>query len=401
MLGPIFRCRLYGQERVAMGGVEANRFTWGDKSLWNYYKSNRIFREQFSKRYLNQLEGSEYKKKRSRINRGFKPSMLMSHSSSMAKVVFEEMEGLAGKETNLRLLCMRLIICMASRALLQQRLPAGMDRTMAMSNKEMLRASSLGRLRWLWYWYPPKRLRRRKIFRYLNQVIDEREKNPVERDDIMSLILKAHPKDEPPIPRYELVHDLSQLFMGGSTTTSGLILWGLLHTYLDPEWLEELREELTGWDAETFTDMNAFPKLRATCLEIERLRPSVPIFQRISARDFEFGGYHVPKDTAVLHLHTLCHFLEEFYDEPRKFNPRRFLENPKLPDRDIHGTYGGGEHVCVGMNLARVLQAVTLGALISRYDMEFTSVVPSLEERFDVGPIPVEDPILVKWKPRG
>ena len=45
-MGPIFRCRLYGQKRVVMGGVEANRFTWGDKTLWNYYKSNRIFREQ-------------------------------------------------------------------------------------------------------------------------------------------------------------------------------------------------------------------------------------------------------------------------------------------------------------------------------------------------------------------
>ncbi len=399
-MGPIFRCRLYGQERVVMGGVEANRFTWGDKTLWNYYKSNRIFREQFSKRYLNQLQGSAYTKKRRRINQGFKPSMLMNHCSSMADVIFEEIEKLAGREVNLRLFCAKLIICMTSRVLLQQRLPEGMDETMAISNKEMLRASSLGKWRHLWYWYPPKRHRRRKIFKYLNQVIDEREKNPVERDDIMSLILKAHPLEEPPIPRYELVHDLSQLFMGGSTTTAVLILWGLLHTYMDKDWLEELREELTRWDAGSFTGMSDFPKLRATCLEIERLRPSVPIFLRIAARDFEFGGYNVPKNTPVLHLHTLCHFLEEIYEEPRKFNPRRFLVNPKLPERDAHGTYGGGEHRCVGQNLARVLPAVTLGALISGYDLQFTTGVPSMAERFDVGPVPVEDPIKVKWMPR-
>lgn len=65
--GSIFRCRLYGTLRVAMGGREANRFTWGDKSLWNYEQSNRTFREQFSDRYLNQLQGEGYTKKRRRM----------------------------------------------------------------------------------------------------------------------------------------------------------------------------------------------------------------------------------------------------------------------------------------------------------------------------------------------
>lgn len=400
-LGPIFRCRLYGVERVAMGGVDANRFTWGDNKLWNYHKTNRIFREQFSDRYLNQLEGAVYQKKRRRINQGFKPSLLMSHTGEMSRVFFEAIECLPNRETDLRPFCMRVMIRMTSQVLLQEDLPPGMDQQMAISNKEMLKASSLGKMRWLWYLYPPKRWRRHKIFKYLGRIIDKREKAPRERDDIMSIVLKSHPDTDPPIPRYEMVHDLSQLFMGGSTTTALLIVWGILSTYANKEWLAELREELNDWDPFDFRNMQNFPKLRATCLEIERLKPSVPIFLRISANEFFFSGYNVPAGTPVLHLQTLCHFFNETYQDPLKFNPRRFLENPKLPGREIHGTYGGGEHVCVGQNLARIIPPLALANLVTRYDLEFLSAPPSMRERFDVGPAPIEGEVPVRFVPRG
>jgi len=48
--GPVFRVRLFGREQIAMGGLEANTFTWTNHELWNYYKTNRHFREQFSDR---------------------------------------------------------------------------------------------------------------------------------------------------------------------------------------------------------------------------------------------------------------------------------------------------------------------------------------------------------------
>ena len=34
--GSIFRINHHGEDRVAMAGVEANRFIWGDNELWDY-----------------------------------------------------------------------------------------------------------------------------------------------------------------------------------------------------------------------------------------------------------------------------------------------------------------------------------------------------------------------------
>lgn len=395
--GPIWRTRLFNAERVAMGGLEANRFIWGNNDLWDYRETNKIFREQFSDRYLNQLDGEEYTKKRRRTNMGFKPSMLMSHTPAMSEVLLKEIDKLNGERTELRLFCMRIMIAMTSQALLQEELPEGMDETMAISNKEMLRASSLGWKRWLWYWNPGKRKRRRIIFDFLGSVIDRRTKEGAGKDDTLSMILAAHPDSEPPIPRGELIHDLSQLMMGGSTTTSMLIMWTLLHIYNQSSWRASVLDELKYWDPAGFTTIDPYPRLRASVLETERRRPGVPAFNRVAAQDFEFGGYKVKAGSDVLHVHTITHFLEDFYDDPMTWDPRRFLDNPDLPQRDTHGTYGGGSHKCVGQPLARIIPPLAIANILTHYNVEFEQT-PSMEEKYDSVVAPREDEVWVRFK---
>ncbi|MEM6692977.1 MAG: hypothetical protein AAF664_26345, partial [Planctomycetota bacterium] len=127
--GPIFKVRLFGTEQIAMGGLDANEFTWKNHELWDYFRTNRHFREQFSDRYLNQLEGKPYSSKRRRIGQAFRPSMLMSHTDQMSKAVFREIDRLPDGVTNLRVFCMRVMIAMISRVLIQKDLPDGMDET--------------------------------------------------------------------------------------------------------------------------------------------------------------------------------------------------------------------------------------------------------------------------------
>ncbi|MEM8868282.1 MAG: cytochrome P450 [Verrucomicrobiota bacterium] len=397
--GPVFKVKLFGREQIAMGGLEANTFTWTNHELWNYYKTNRHFREQFSDRYLNQLEGKAYSEKRRRVGQGFRPSVLMGHTDKMSEAIFREMDRLPDGVADLRIFCMRVIIAMIARVLVQKDLPEGMDTMMALSNKEMLKSSSMGWKRWLWYWYPPKRYKRRKIFNYLGSILDERKSNPeADKEDILSAVLSAKDPNGPPIPRYELIHDLSQLFMAGSTTSSMIVAWSLIHTYSDPAWLEALRAELDGWDPFNFTTIEPYPKLRATTLEIERLRPGVPVFNRMTAKSFAYGGYKIPADADVLHLHTLTHFLEEIYEAPDTFKPQRFVNQP-MPPRDAHGTFGGGKHRCVGSPLARIQPPLFTANVVSRYDLEFLTQ-PSFKAKYDAVVAPAEEPLLVKFHKR-
>ena len=64
------------------------------------------------------------------------------------------------------------------------------------------------------------------------------------------------------------------------------------------------------------------------------------------------------------------HFDDSVYEEPFLFKPQRWIDNeyPKL----AHGTFGGGSHVCLGMNVARIQLPITLGYLLSNYNFSIT-----------------------------
>ncbi|NBB80685.1 MAG: cytochrome P450 [Verrucomicrobia bacterium] len=398
--GALFRVKFAEREQYAMAGVEANHFVWTNHDIWDYYSTNRHFREQFTDRYLNQLVGKPYLQKRRRMMQGFRPSVLMGHTDRMSEAIFREVDRLPDGVVDLRLFCMRVIIAMMARVLVQKDLPEGMDRTMALSNREMLKASNMGWKRWLWYQYPPKLWKRHKIFKYLGSILDERaQSGDPEKEDILSAVVSAQEKDHPNISRTELIHDLSQLFMAGSTTSSMIIAWSLIHSFTDTVWLEELRTELTDWDPYKFDSIDPYPKLRATTLEIERLHPGVPVFNRVTAEAFDFGGFRFPKGADVLHLHTLAHFMEEIYEDPDVFRPARFIENPELPPKDVHGTFSGGRHKCLGAPLARIQPPLFTANILKYYDMEFLTQ-PSLKEKYDAVVAPAEEPLMVRFTKR-
>ena len=134
-------------------------------------------------------------------------------------------------------------------------------------------------------------------------------------------------------------------------------------------------------------------------MEMERLRPPNAIVQRITAKTFTFKGYEIPKGSKVAHLHTLCHFLPEFYADPMEFRPQRFLENPELPLRGVHGTFAGGAHSCPGQPLVRVVAPLLIANIVTRYDMHFETPL-SMVAKLDVVVTPKEKSIIGRFTPR-
>jgi cytochrome P450 len=111
--------------------------------------------------------------------------------------------------------------------------------------------------------------------------------------------------------------------------------------------------------------MGAFPRLKATLMEMERMFPAAPILSRVVEIPFQFSGFELPRGTRVLHLQTLPHFLEEVYDEPYRFDPSRWIDR-EYPKK-AHGTFGGSTHICLGMNLVRIHSPVAIANLLRDY----------------------------------
>jgi cytochrome P450 len=284
---------------------------------------------------------------------------------------------------------------MTSQTLLQANLPKGMDSQIADFEHELLMGGLFGPFRKWWYGRKAYTQNRDHIFKMIGELLDEREKNPPTRPDAIKLMTEDLEPGEVPPTRQELIYDVAMLFLAGSDSTSGVILWGLMFLYDNPEWLAELREELKAWKPDQFTSMGDFPKLKATIMEMERLRPPFPIMTRVPLMDVEYKGMTIPKGTSILHIISLPHFLEEVYPDPHTFNPRRFLQEPAAPPK-AHGIFGGGTHVCLGQPLARVQEPLAIANIVQNYDIEF-GFKPSLQAVFSAVVTPAEKEMPVRF----
>ena len=105
-------------------------------------------------------------------------------------------------------------------------------------------------------------------------------------------------------------------------------------------------------------------------MEAERLFPAAPVLPRVPAEDMDFIGHYLNKGSHCLHMLTLMHFDESIYEDPFQFKPQRWLDH-SYP-KQAHGTFGGGSHICLGMNVARIQMPITLGFLLSNYNFMVT-----------------------------
>jgi cytochrome P450 len=397
--GPVYRITLLGRTTTVLAGLEANRFVWENDALWDFGVTGAIFRENFGNTYLTQLDGEAHAKKRRRMQAGFKPQALLALAPAMSETMMAELKDVSGRVVDLRLLCSRLIVCLSSRALLQVRLPEGLDARIAAFEHDLLFGGRLPS--WLRHWW----YRRKKYLRlkaelvgYIEHMLEAKRLNPPAVEDLISIMVRHHPAEEPPLTHDEIVTDAALLFLAGSNTTSSVVLWSLLFVYTRPDWLARLREELADWDPAHFTGMAAYPRLRATVLEAERLRPALPFAIRCSRREFAFQGYAFPAGSRILHATAVTHFLAEHYERPLEFLPERFLPDRSPPPK-VHGTFGGGTHVCLGQPLARVQEPLMLANFVRHYDLEFARP-PSLQPRLGAVVTPADAALPVRIVPR-
>ena len=94
----------------------------------------------------------------------------------------------------------------------------------------------------------------------------------------------------------------------------------------------------------------------------EALRVESPIqrFTRVVTEDYEVEGQVLPAGSRVMLLYGSANRDERKYPDPDRFDIRR-----KPSD---HLAFGRGEHVCIGMNLARIEMGALFEALIRRVE---------------------------------
>ena len=213
----------------------------------------------------------------------------------------------------------------------------------------------------------------RKLGPWLRDIIAKRR--GVESTDVLGLLINARDEDGNQIGEEELIAEVKLMIFAGYDTTAGTLSWVLVELLRNPELLERVRAEVRADDKDapiTFEDLKQKPLLDAIIKETLRLHPQTAFNMRGVKETFEFGGHTISPGVLVMLAPVFTHRMPEYFAEPERFDPDRFLaprdEDAKHPYAWIG--FGGGPRICVGMSIAQMEIKAMFTRLMRRFDVQ-------------------------------
>ena len=217
-------------------------------------------------------------------------------------------------------------------------------------------------------WSPWARFKRARgeldAFLYEEIALRRGESDMGERDDVLSLLLRATDEDGRPMSDVELRDELVTIVGAGHETTATALAWAFERLLRTPRVMTRLRRSLVEGDE----------YLDATIKETLRVRPVITETGRRLSREIELGGYRIPAGAMVMPSIVAIHFREDIYDEPDEFRPERFLE--EAPDGYAWIPFGGGVRRCVGASFAQFEMRVIIRAILERAELRAADPAP-------------------------
>jgi cytochrome P450 len=278
----------------------------------------------------------------------------------------------------------------------------------------------------------------RKLNTYVSHLIrqrwtvrrqEEKEGSGERENDVLDRVLQVYEKECDSIPLSlpenmvkQFRDEMKTFMLAGHETSAAMMTWAFYELMGDRDRLVEplLKEACTVFDvrrdwakstAQDLPDAEELAKLtfsEATLRESLRKYSVVPIVARRTVKDLYMDNYYVPKGSSILINIQGVHWNPEFWPEPMKFDPERFLDAQLVAQRDPYTflPFIAGPRNCLGQHLALLESKMVLSLLTQRYEFELVGqTAESMDwsgdrdprHRFMVPAIPKEE-LMVKVK---
>ncbi|CAD5225195.1 unnamed protein product [Bursaphelenchus okinawaensis] len=218
----------------------------------------------------------------------------------------------------------------------------------------------------------------------LKEVVERRKRtfgsDSDNRKDLISLMLeqdreRQRSQKKPPLSDETIVSNCYAFLLAGYETTSTALSFGLYALAKNPEVQQTLYDELTdnfNFHTDiTYDALMKLPYLEAVMMESLRRYPPVVFFTtRECVEDCEIKGIKFKKGVCVQCPVHLTHYNPEYWPDPLKFDPNRFLAINNHVDNLTWMPFGIGPRNCVGMRFAELEYKSALAALVLNFKFE-------------------------------
>jgi cytochrome P450 len=228
----------------------------------------------------------------------------------------------------------------------------------------------------------------------------------------------------------QLRDDLMTMLIAGHETTAAVLTWAFFELAQQPELVNKVVAEIEsvlGDRDPTYDDVANLKLLRLVVAESLRKYPEPPLLIRRALEDDVLPGSGTGFPTKIMRGTDLflaiynVHMSEEFWEDPEKFDPERFLrpsKNTKRPDwagyepndatlypNEVQSDFaylpfGGGSRKCVGDQFACMEAVITLAMLLRRFEISL-DMKPEDVGMFTGATIHTRNGLFMKFKKRG
>ncbi|MBL4807720.1 MAG: cytochrome P450 [Rhodobacteraceae bacterium] len=202
---------------------------------------------------------------------------------------------------------------------------------------------------------------RRRAIRLLNDtvlnVISRRRASNTSYSDLLDQLITAKDNDTgEPLPETLLVDEIKTLFIAGYETTAVFLTWAFYNLALSAPLDALLNKEIKNLSsASLLDDLNSgrFREVENFLSEILRLYPPVPVLSRRATVDDAVAGVNIPRGALIDLNIWLAHRHPDYWQEPDKFNIKRF-DDAITAKRHKYAylPFGGGARICIGKSFA-------------------------------------------------
>ncbi|GBB88003.1 hypothetical protein RclHR1_14500005 [Rhizophagus clarus] len=224
---------------------------------------------------------------------------------------------------------------------------------------------------------------------------------PLPNDLLTSIIIANTPRDlnYNKIDDKEVLKPMTDLeirgiifdgIIAGTDTTANMISFIIYYLAHYPDVKKKMLNEIDRIFQDDKTrpitekDVHNLKYCEAIVKEVARVFPVVNSFPRSLEKPDEIAGYQWPAETIIrIHIKAI-HDNEEYWDEPEKFNPDRWMVEGFEPKKNSFIMFGGGLRICPGRRLAMIELVSLMALLFRKYDFDLVDKEAPLKSESNI-----------------
>jgi cytochrome P450 len=359
---------------VHLFGPDANRFVLLDKDrIFSARKPWMTIMGRIFPNGLLLMDGDEHKLNRKIMHTAFTRPALRAYAERMNPMIAAGIEEWRGAGSDRRFLVFPAIkeLTLAMAASIFVGVELGPETKRMNAAFEDLVAASMSKIR-----LPIPGLEFQRGLRARKFMVDFfrgmiADKRAGDASDIFARLARTVTDEGESFADQQIVDHMSFLMMAAHDTTTSTLTSMIYELAVHPEWQQRVRDECsTLGDAPLgFDDLERFAVTGRVMKETLRRYPPLPVIPRIAEAETEFAGYRIPKGSMCTVSPIFTHYMPEWWDEPRRFDPDRFAPGRAEDERHSHSyiPFGGGPHMCIGLRFAETQIKLVMHHLVRRY----------------------------------